>query len=60
MPQFPKRLRLDLADAFPRNGENLPNFFEGVLASIVQTKAQPDDAFFARRQGPQYGRNLIP
>ena len=60
MAQFSKRLRLDLADVFSRNGENLSNFFQGVLASIVQTKAQPDDPLLARRQRPKYGRNLIP
>ena len=60
MAQFPKGLRLDLADAFPRNGKNLPNFFERVLASIVQAKTEADDPLFARRQRPQNRSNLVP
>jgi len=53
MAQFSERLRFNLADAFSRNGKYLSNFFEGVLASIVQAKAQPDNSFFARCQRPQ-------
>src|SRR6266566_710898 len=59
MAQLAQRLGLNLADALAGDGKRLPDFFEGVLAAIVQSEAHLDDFLFARRQGFQYGRGLF-
>ncbi len=50
MTQLAQRFRFDLADAFARDGERLADFFERVLAAVVQAEAHLDDFFLARRQ----------
>ena len=48
--QFAQRLGFDLADAFARDGELLADFFERVLAAVLQAEAHLDDLLFARAQ----------
>ena len=48
MAQFAQRLGFDLADAFARHGEVLADFFERVLAAVLQAEAHLDDLLFAR------------
>src|SRR5262245_12783720 len=51
MAEFAQRLRLDLADAFSRDGEVLADLFERVLAAVrAQAEAHLDDLLLARRQ----------
>jgi len=52
-------LAFDLADPFASDGERLADFFERVLAAVIQTKAHLDDFFFARRQRLQHRRRLF-
>jgi hypothetical protein len=59
MAQFPQRLCLNLADAFPGDCERLANFFERVLAAVFQPKTHLNDLFFARCQRPQHLRSLV-
>ena len=54
MTQLAQRFRFDLADALARDRERLADFFERVLAAVVQTKAHLDDFFLARRQRLQH------
>ena len=53
MPQFAQRFGFDLADAFARNCEALPDLFQGVLAAVFQPEPHLDDFFFARSQRAQ-------
>src|SRR5688572_11101351 len=48
MPQFPERLRLDLADALARDGESLANFFERVLTFLADAEPQAKDFLLLR------------
>src|SRR6202161_1057851 len=59
MAQLAQRFRLDLADAFARYRERLADFFERVLAAIIETKTHLDDFFFARRQRLQHRGRLL-
>src|SRR5216683_2720434 len=59
VPQFAQRFRFDLPDAFARDRERLADFFERVLAAVVQAKAHLDDFFLARRQRLQHRRRLF-
>src|SRR5262249_18985053 len=51
--QLAQRLGLNLPDAFAGDREMLANFFERMLAAVLQTEAHLDDLFFARAQGLQ-------
>jgi len=42
MPQLPQRLGFDLANAFARNGEALPDLFQRVLGAVFQAEARLD------------------
>src|SRR6266576_1245195 len=54
MSKFPKRLNLDLPDAFARNVEVLTHFFQRAFPAIgVQTEAQTDYLLLARAEGLQ-------
>src|SRR5450432_497627 len=59
MPELAQCFRFDLADTFASDGERLPDFFEGVLAAVVETETHLDDFLFARRQSLQYRRSLL-
>src|SRR5437762_6080946 len=59
VPQLAQRFRFDLADAFAGNGERLADFFERVLAAVVQAKPHLDDFFLAWRQRLQHRRSLF-
>src|ERR1041385_6453675 len=59
MTQFAQRLRLDLADAFARNGELLPHFLERMLAAVFQPEAHLDHLLLARSQRAQHLRRLL-
>ena len=37
--EFPERLGLDLADAFAGHGKVLADFFEGMLAAVLDRKS---------------------
>src|SRR6266516_1732689 len=50
MPQLPKGLGLDLADALARDRETLAYFLQCVFASVPQTKPHLDDLLLARCQ----------
>jgi hypothetical protein len=54
MPQFAQGLGLDLPDPLARDGEVLPDLFEGVLAAILQAKAHLNDLLFPRAQTLQH------
>jgi len=59
MAQFAERLGFDLADALAGDRERLADFFEGVLAAVVQAEAHLDDFFFAGRQRLQHRGGLF-
>src|SRR5690349_3004109 len=59
MPQLAERLGLNLPDALTRDGEALANFFESVLAAVVQAETHLDHFFFARRQVLQHRFGLF-
>src|SRR5258706_10272923 len=54
MAQAAQRFALDLANAFARQPEFLTDLFKRVLAAILQTEAQAQNAGFAGRQRAQY------
>ena len=58
--QFAQRLGFDLADALARDREVLADFFERVLAAVLQAEAHLDDLLFARRERLQHLRGLLP
>ena len=51
MPQLAQRLRLDLPDALPRDGEAPADFFQRVLAFLTDPEPEPEDLLLLRRQG---------
>src|SRR5208283_1355648 len=53
MPQLAQRFGFDLADAFARDCERLPDLFQSVLTAVFETEAHLDDFFFARGQRAQ-------
>ena len=53
MPQFPERLGFDLPDALASDREMLADFFERVLAAVLQAEAHLDDLLFARAESLQ-------
>src|SRR6478672_13964094 len=59
VPQLAQRLRFDLADALPRDGEVLTHLFERVLAAVAHAKPHLDDFLFAGRQRLQYRLGLF-
>ena len=59
MSQLAKRLGFNLTNAFAGNGEGLANFFEGVLATVVQAKTHFDNALLARSKGSKHRGNLL-
>src|SRR5262245_42532373 len=59
MPQFPERLRLDLADALARHGEALADLLEGVLAAVADAEAHLDHLLFARRERLEHRLGLF-
>ena len=48
VPQFPQRLRLNLPDALARHREMLTDFFQSVLAPVLQPEPHLDDLLLAR------------
>src|SRR5579875_934438 len=59
MAQFSQRLRLNLPDALPRDGEALAHFFKRVLAAVVEPESHLDYLFFARCQRLEHGFRLL-
>src|SRR5438876_1748942 len=59
MAQLAQRFGFDLADAFARYGERLPDLFQSVLAAVLQAEAHLDDFFFARSQRAQDLSGLV-
>src|SRR4029079_6237363 len=51
--QLAERLRLDLADALPRDLEVLADLFERVVRLLADAEAHAEDLLLARRQGLQ-------
>jgi len=51
MTKATQRFAFDLPNALTGEAELLTNFFERVLATILQTEAQSQNAGFARCQG---------
>ena len=51
MAQFAQRFGFDLADALARDREVLADFFQGVLAAVLQAETHFDDLLFARAEG---------
>jgi len=48
MTQAAQGATFDLADAFACQPELLPDFFQGVAASVLQAEAQAQDTGFTR------------
>src|ERR1700687_4463093 len=59
MAQLTQRFCFDLTDALPGDRERLADFFERVLAAVVQAETHLDDFFFARRQRLQHRGSLF-
>src|SRR5579862_746932 len=53
MTQLAQRFGFDLADTFAGDREALPDFFQRVLAAILEAEAHLDDFLFARGQRAQ-------
>src|SRR5437763_227157 len=53
MPQAAQRFAFDLADAFSREAEFLPDLLQCVLPSILEAEAQPQDTCLARCERAQ-------
>src|SRR5689334_20752727 len=51
--QFAEGFCFDLADALAGDREVLADFFERVLAAVLEAEAHLDDFFFARAEGFQ-------
>src|SRR4051794_22935389 len=56
MTQLAERFRLDLADALAGDGEAPTDLLQGVIGTLADPEAQPDDLLLARRQG---GEDLL-
>src|SRR3990172_5363286 len=54
MPQLAESLGFNLANAFAGDCEILTDFFQRVVAAVVQSEAHLNDLFFTRRQRLQY------
>jgi hypothetical protein len=54
VPQLAQRLGLDLPDPLARDREILSDFFQSVLAAVLQAEAHLDDFLFARRERLQH------
>ena len=50
-PTIANRLGFDLADTFAGNFENPPDFFQRVAATVLEAKAQAENARFAWGEG---------
>src|SRR5579875_3034871 len=59
MAKLAQGLGFDLADALARDGEVLPDLFEGVLAAVLQAEAHLDDLLFARAECFEYFGGLL-
>ena len=59
MAQFAEGLGFDLANALASDGEVLANFFERVLATILQPEPHLDYFFLARAESFQDFRGLF-
>src|SRR5215472_11201509 len=59
MPQFPQGFRFDLADTLAGYGKMLADFFERMLAAVLQAKAHLDDLFLARTERLQHLGGLL-
>src|SRR6476660_9356640 len=51
VPELPQRLRLDLADPFPRHVAGAADLLEGVLRAVADSEAHLQDLLLSRRQG---------
>src|SRR3954453_10997368 len=60
VPEFSQRFGFNLPDTFSSHGEVLADFFEGVLAPILQPKTHFDDLLFPRTQSLQDLGCLLP
>src|ERR1700674_2068042 len=54
LAQLGQRLRLDLANTFARDGEQLAHLFEGAVGLQADAEAHPQDLLFTRRQRREY------
>src|SRR5215471_2751399 len=59
MTKLAKGFGFDLANAFAGDSKGLADFFESVLAAIVEAETHLDDFFLARRQGLQHRGSLF-
>src|SRR5438105_3260576 len=59
VPQLSQRLGLDLTNALARDLEVLPNFLEGVIAPLANTKAHTQHFFLARSERRQHLAGLL-
>ena len=59
MAELAQRLGLDLTDAFARHVELLSDLFEGALAAVLQTEAEPQNLFLSGGQGAQDAAQLL-
>src|SRR5579885_1719031 len=57
--QLPERLRLDLADAFPRDIEFLADFLKSVLTLTTDSEPHPDHLLLLGRKGLQDTGSLV-
>src|SRR5690606_31902838 len=59
MPQFAKRLRLDLADALPGDAEHLADFLQRPGPPVIEAEAQAQHVFLPFRQRIQHVFQLL-
>src|SRR5262249_786342 len=57
--ELPKRLRLDLADALPRDVEARPDLLERVIRPLADAETQPQHLLLARCQGGEHAPGLV-
>src|SRR6266542_186900 len=59
MTQFAQRFGFDLPDALARDREILSDFFQRVLAAVLQSETHFNDLLLAGRERLQYLRRLL-
>src|SRR6266849_139185 len=57
--QLTQSFRFDLANAFARDGERLPDLLERVIHPLADAEAHAQDALLARRERRQRPRRLL-
>src|ERR1700722_12636618 len=57
MAELAQNFGFDLADAFASDGEGASDFFEGVLAAVIEAKAHLDNGFLTRGESLEHRRH---